>query len=131
MAKITREMMEELFPDWYVSECNYANNENGFEFSTHLPAGEEVLLDVYGETFDDMARNVERYYNDFDPEDHAAQIYHAKHYGTPDQQSFFASAPDSLEALLEDARWIDNIYYAVYSTLCKAYEEGIGDGDDD
>ncbi len=131
MAKITKETMKKLFPDWHVSECQYSNNENGFELSTHSPAGEEVLLDVYGETLYDMVRNVVHYYDDFDPEDHAAQIYHAKHYGTEDEQRFYSDAPGGLEELLEDAKWIDNIYYSVYETLCKAYDEGIGDGDDE
>ena len=130
MAKITKETMEKLFPDWHVSECNYDNYEKGFEFSMHSPAGEEFLIDVCGETFCDMARNVEDYYNGFDADDHAAQIYHAKHYGSEDEQRFYASAPDSLQDLIEDARWIDSRIWDVREVLWNEWQKQ-EDGDDD
>ena len=126
MAKVTKERLDELFPDWEVSSCS----DWGFELSSHSPAGENVLMSLDGDTFDEMARFAESYYNDFDPQDHAAQIYHAKHYGTQDEQRFYAGAPDGLEDLLEDAKAIDEMYYSVYQKLCKAYKEGQDDGDD-
>ena len=113
MAKVTKERLDELFPDWEVSSCS----DWGFELSSHSPAGENVLMSLDGDTFDEMARFAESYYNDFDPQDHAAQIYHAKHYGTQDEQRFYAGAPDGLEDLLEDAKAIDEMYYSVYQKL--------------
>ena len=126
MKKITKEMIEGLFPDWEVSSCG----DGGFELSSHSPAGENVVMSIVGDTFDEMARYAGSYYDDFDSQDHAAQIYHAKHYGTEDEQRFYAEAPGDLEDLLEDAKAIDEMYYYVYQKLCKAYEEGQDDGDD-
>ena len=126
MKKITKEMIEGLFPDWDVICCD----DWGFELSSHSPAGENVIMSLDGDTFDKMARFAASYYDDFDPQDHAAQIYHAKHYGTKDEQRFYAGAPDDLENLLEDAKAIDEMYYSVYQKLCKAYEEDQDDGDD-
>ena len=128
MAKITKEMLEKLLPDWSVS---IDVDGYSFELETHSPSGEDVLLTIQGDTFEEMAKSVEEYYNDFDPEDHAAVIYHAKHYGTPEEQRFYASAPGGLEELLVDARWIDNAYWQVLEVLRKEYENGADDVDDE
>ena len=119
MKKITREKMESLFPDWDVSSFG----DGDFELSSHSPAGENVIMSLAGDTFDEMARLAASYYDDFDPQDHAAQIYHAKHYGSEDEQRFYAGAPADLEDLLEDAKAIDEMYYAVYTALIRAWEE--------
>lgn len=126
MAKVTKERLESILPDWEVSPCS----DRVFDLSSYSPAGENIIMSIVGDTFDEMARFAESYYNNFDPQDHASQIYHAKHYGSEDEQRFYAGAPDDLEALLEDAKAIDEMYYSVYQTLCKAYNEGSGDGDD-
>jgi hypothetical protein len=126
MKKITKEKLENILSDWDVSSCG----DGDFELSSHSPAGENVVMSLVGDTFYDMARFASSYYDDFDPQDHAAQIYHAKHYGTAEEQRFFAGAPDDLEDLLEDAKAIDEMYYSVYQKLCKAYEEDQDDGDD-
>ena len=126
MAKVTKERLESILPDWEVSSCS----DGDFELSSYSPAGENIVMSLDGDTLDEMARFAESYYNDFDPQDHAAQIYHAKHYGSADEQRFYAGAPDDLEDLLEDAKAIDEMYYSVYQTLCKAYNEDLGDGDD-
>ena len=128
MARITKEMLEKLLPDWSVS---IDVDGYSFELETHSPSGEDVLLTIQGYTFEEMEKSVEEYYDDFDPEDHAAVIYHAKHYGTPEEQRFYASAPEGLEELLVDARWIDNAYWQVREVLRKEYENGADDGDDE
>ena len=125
MAKVTKELLEKMFPDWEVS-----GEEGSFDLSSHSNAGENVVIPIMGDTLYDMASYVETIYNDFDPQDHAAQIYHAKHYGSADEQRFYAGAPGDLEDLIADAKEIDEMYYAVYQTLCKAYNEDLGDGDD-
>ena len=104
MAKVTKEWLESILPDWEVSSCG----DGDFELSSYSPAGENIVMSLDGDTFDEMARFAEGYYNDFDP----------------------AGAPDDLEDLLEDAKAIDEMYYSVYQKLCKAYEEGHDDGDD-
>ena len=127
MAKITKEILEKLLPDWGVTQYE----DGSFELETHSPEGEDVLLTLQGDTFEEMTRFVEGYYDDFDPDDHAAQIYHAKHYGTAEEQRFYAPAPESLEDLLEDARWIDNAYWQVREKLLEASQKEEDDGDDD
>lgn len=125
-GKVTKELLESILPDWEVSSYG----DGGFELSSYSPAGENILMSLVGDTLDDMARFAESYYNDFDPQDHAAKIYHAKHYGTADEQRFYASAPEDLKDLIEDAEDIDNMYYSVYLALCEKYKEDSGDGDD-
>ena len=124
--KATRELIEKALPGWEVVE----GEDGEFDISSYSPAGENVVMSLVGDTFDDMARSAEDYYNDFDPQDHAAQIYHAKHYGTEDEKRFYAGALGDLEDLLKDAKAIDKMYYSVYQNLSKAYEEGQDDGDD-
>lgn len=116
--KITKELLEKIVPDWIVHEF-----EGQFELTRHSPAGEEILVSLEGETLKEMGDYASSYYDDFDREDHAAMIYHAKHYGTEEQKRYFASAPEGLEELLEDAKAIDEMYYQVGKALRDAAEE--------
>lgn len=113
--KMTEQRLGELLPDWKV----YVSGED-VELTRHSPAGEEVCVSLKLGTAAAMANQASAYYDDFDPDDHAAQIYHAKHYGSDDQQRFYAGAPDSLEDLVADAHAIDNLYYGVYEALKNA-----------
>ena len=124
--KVTKEILESILPDWDVSQLS----ETSFDITRHSPAGEEVVMSLQGENLGDMATFAENYYNDFDADDHAAVIYHLKHYGTPDEQRFYASAPGDIDDLLRDSRTIDNGYYEVYSKLREAWDEEDDDGDD-
>ena len=126
MAKVTKERLESILPDWDVSSCS----DGDFELSSHSPEGENVIMSLEGDTLDEMARFAESYYNDFDPQDHAAQIYHAKHYGSADEQRFYAGAPGDLEDLIADAKEIDEMYYAVYQALYSAWQKEKDDGND-
>lgn len=126
MAKITKERIEGLLPDWDVTKYS----DTSYDISRHSPAGEEVVMSLQGENLGEMATFAVNYYNDFDADDHAAVIYHLKHYGTPDEQKFYASAPGDIYDLLRDARTIDNWYYEVYSKLREAWDEEDDDGDD-
>ena len=124
--KVTKEILESILPDWDVSQLS----ETSFDITRHSPAGEEVVMSLQGENLGDMATFAENYYNDFDADDHAAVIYHLKHYGTPDEQRFYASAPGDIDDLLRDSRTIDNWYYEVYSKLREAWDEEDDDGDE-
>lgn len=124
--KVTKEILESILPDWEVSNLT----ETRFDITRHSPAGEEVVMSLQGENLGEMATFAENYYDDFDADDHAAVIYHLKHYGTPEEQKFYASAPRDIDDLLRDARTIDNWYYEVYSRLRDAWDEEEDDGDD-
>lgn len=124
--KVTKEILESILPDWDVSQLS----ETSFDITRHSPTGEEVVMSLQGENLGEMATFAENYYDDFDADDHAAVIYHLKHYGTPEEQKFYASAPGDIDDLLRDSRTIDNWYYEVYSKLREAWDKGDDDGDD-
>lgn len=110
--KMTEIRIRDILPDWKV----YVSGED-VELTRHSPAGEEVCVSLKLGTAEEIANQASVYYDDFDPDDHAAQIYHEKHYGTDEQKRYYASAPDSLEDLVSDAHAIDNMYYAVGKAL--------------
>lgn len=114
--KITIQSLEKRLDGWSV----YGSVEEGFELSGYSPAGENIILDLRGKTLDEMADYLEQYYESFDPDDHAAQIYHEKHYGTEDMQRFYASAPDDLTDLLDDAHAIEDMISDVIGKLRRA-----------
>lgn len=117
--EVTRNRLKKILPDWEV----FQHSESSFDISRHSPKGEEVLMSLQGFNLGEMAKSASEYYDNFDAEDHAAVIYHLKHYGTPDEQKFYASAPGDIDDLLVDARTIDNWYYEVYKALWKAWQE--------
>ena len=125
-GKVTKELLDGLLPDWDVTKFS----DTSYDISRHSPAGEEVVMSLQGENLGEMATCAEEYYNGFDADDHAAVIYHQKHYGTPDEQRFYASAPGDLSDLIEDARIIDNWYYEVGHALRRAWEKEEDRGDD-
>ena len=113
---VSEELLQRVLPEWHV----YAEADDMFELSRHSPLGEEILLDVQGKTLDELADSAFQYYDDFDADDHASEIYHAKHHGDENARRFYASAPDDLGMLLKDARDIDNMYYEVGDKLRQA-----------
>lgn len=115
--KVTKEMLQGILKDWRVVAYD---DDGSFDVSQHSPEGEEIVMSLQGETLEDMAHFVEEYRRDYDAGDHAAQIYHAKHYGSADEQRFFASAPESLEDLLKDAKAIDKMYQSLAKKLASA-----------
>ena len=114
---VTKEMLEKILKDWRVRAYD---DEGSFDLSQHSPEGEEVFISLQGRTLDEMADSVEEYRRDYDADDHAAQIYHAKHYGSADEQRFFAPAPESLEDLIKDAKAIDRMYQSLARKLRSA-----------
>lgn len=119
---VSEELLKKVLPEWNVS----AETDGMFELSRHSPQGEEVLLDLQGETLDELSDSAFACYDDFDADDHAAEIYHAKHHGDENERRFYASAPDDLEALMKDARAIDEMYYDAGDRLRAASIENEG-----
>lgn len=111
--KVTKEDLEILLPEWEISEC-----DGSFEASTHSPEGEEVILCLGGGSLKEMGEMARTEWEGFDPCDHAAVIYHEKHYGSDSQREFYASAPSNLRDLIDDAEWIAKAYQDAYSSLC-------------
>lgn len=117
---VSKEKLEKLLKFWKVDECRFGRDEPGFELSRHSPEGEEVFMALYGDTIEEMANVALATATDFDPDNHAAVIYHAEQYGSADDKRFYADAPDSLEDLLHDARWIKRAYLDVAKTLARS-----------
>lgn len=86
-------MLKELF----VKICekqgwNVAEFSGGYELSKYSPMGEDFSFFI-GEN--DIKSGVQDYYEDFDPEEHAAKLFNAKRRGV-------GSVPGSLRNLLDD-----------------------------
>lgn len=113
---VTREQLVKILPDWKVMQCN----DSSFDVKSQSPDGEDVFAALHGDTLGELAKSASGYYDSFDADEHAAQIYHAKHYGTQDQRRLYADASDSLGELLDDAKAIDNMYYELYRSLMNA-----------
>lgn len=116
---ITKEYLDSLVGyDWSVDKCG-----DEFELSGHSPAGENVVVTLSGKTLKELIASVKSELDGFNPEDHAARIYHAKHYGTEDARRFYAGAPDDLQDLIEDANAIVEMYGDLINALEDAVEE--------
>lgn len=88
-----------------VKICGTSDQSDGYfvtelEFYSNL--GEDVIVSIFhNNTTDDFVSNLESYYNNFDPEEHAAMWYAAK--------DKVPGVPHSLRALLEDADGIKKV----------------------
>jgi hypothetical protein len=103
-------------PNWSVS----GSPAEGWDFECYSPQGEDVIFSVTGRTMREIAEDARQGAEAFDAEEHAAAILIAKRTGEEDMRRYYASAPDSLRALLEDADWIDAAQAALASELEKA-----------
>lgn len=90
-----REICESL--EWAVTECD----DGTVELEKYSPAGEDFIITVNAE---DFAREVERYADDFDADDHIAMWIEAKKNGTagvPSTRELVHDAEDIQEMLNE------------------------------
>lgn len=90
-----------------LSEYKVSVGDDGVEVEFWSPAGEDMRITLNGNSLDALAEDAGMEWELFDADDHAAQIYHKKYYGTENEQRFYASAPETLEELLEDAKAIE------------------------
>jgi hypothetical protein len=100
-----------------LTDCKVMGCGSDFEVEWWSPADEDVIISLHGESLRELADSAKEAYDDFDPDDHAAIIYHAKHYGSADQQRFYARAPSELTDLVEDAEEINSFYKDVWERL--------------
>lgn len=98
-------------------------DDEGVDVEFWSPVGEDMPEYLRGKTLRELAADAREAYEAFDADDHAAQIYHAMHYGTVDQQRFYAGMPESLEDLLEDAKAIKQTLKDIVDKLEKAAEK--------
>lgn len=90
-----------------------------FEIVGMTPGGDLIVVPVKGDIFG-MAGCVRRIYSGFSPDDHAAMIYHVKHFGSADDREKYKSLPDGLEDLLNDAKFIDCTLGKLFDALLEA-----------
>ena len=104
--------------DWRVYDCG----EDGgcFELEQWSDAGEDVITTLRGATLAELAADAREAYENFDADEHAAQIYLAKREGDEDARRFYAAAPDTMRELLADARNIKAMHKWVWQTLDRA-----------
>ena len=90
-----RDICESL--EWAVTECD----DGTVELEKYSPAGEDFIITVNAE---DFVREVERYADDFDVDDHIAMWIEAKKNGTagvPSTRELVHDAEDIQEMLNE------------------------------
>lgn len=103
---------------WSYDEIDYANNEGGYEFFQYSPAGEDFSFSAcYGdkglsddEKGNNLIKDIESYYNGFDPEEHAEMWIEGRGQN---------GAPSSIRALIDDADAIDNMISELVDELNK------------
>lgn len=105
------------------SDYKVSFDDEGVTVEFWSPVGEDMPEYFRGKTLRELAADAREAYEAFDANDHAAQIYHAMHYGTEDQQRFYAGMPESLEDLLEDAEAIKQTFKDIVDKLEKAAEK--------
>ena len=117
LEKIVESLEGSTGATWSVCDCG----DGDFEFSTYSPAGENIIITLYGETLAGLAESAAEAVEAFDADGHAAEIYYLKHEGHDYQRKYYASAPDSLRKLLEDAEAIKTLY----KSLCDALKAAV------
>ena len=119
MTKKERQLtarMGALLKDWRIMPCgNYC-----WEVENWSPCDEDIIITLRGKTLGELAHDAEEAWENFDADEHAAEILTAKRGGDEAARRFYAAAPDSLSELLKDAEAIDAMYKAVYVTLDNA-----------
>ena len=116
LEKIVSALGKSTGAAWHVYDCGDGNKE----FSTYSPAGENVIITIYGETVAALAEYAKESWDLFDADEHASEILIAKRSGDKDKERFYAAAPDSLRELLEDAEAIKALYKSLYDALTAA-----------
>ena len=100
---------EEL--DWNVTV-----EKKEWTFQQHSPAGEDFFFYITVENLKDLWREVRRYANDFDPDEHIEMWVEAKQHGR--------EGIPSIRELVEDADEIDKMLDALADALYEVTEEG-------
>ena len=116
LEKIIDKLESDTGATWSVYDCGGGS----FEISTYSPAGENMIISLDGSTLAELANDIQEARENFDAEEHAAQILVAKRAGTKEAKRFYAAAPDSLRDLLEDAEAIAGLYKALENELKAA-----------
>lgn len=116
LEKIAAALENETGAGWKVYDCG----EGNYELSTYSPAGENVVITLYGETLAGIAENAGEAFDAFDADGHAAEIYYLKHEGHDYQREFYAGAPDNLRELLEDAEAIKTMIFGALRDALEA-----------
>ena len=95
---LTKKRIEEaaeqmdMMVEFYTQPGDCGEEEKYVEFEFCSPAGEDVIWTEFYDKLDDIPDKLTERYHDFDPEDHAAEWYHAGR-----------GEPSSLAVLLDDA----------------------------
>ena len=103
-------------------DCKVSFDEDGVQVEFWSPAGEDMPIYIRGNTIEELAADARDVCDGFDADGHAAQIYHAKHYGDEETQRFYAGAPESLEDLMEDARAIKKSLEDIADKLGRCFK---------
>ena len=70
------------------SDYKVSFESEGVSVEFWSPADEDMPTYIRGNTIEELAADARKLYDSFDAEGHAAQIYHAKHYGNEETRRF-------------------------------------------
>ena len=112
---ITNEELSQILPDYRVMGEN-----PDFDVEWFSPAGEDVIAALHGNSLRELTNAAMTVWADFDPDDHACQIYHAKHYGSLEDKRFYSRAPATLDELREDANCIKSFFKDTWDKIAVA-----------
>lgn len=113
--KSTKELLENLLDEGNWRVYDYGNNT--YDLENWSNAGENVIIFLSGANLSELAADAYSAWDNFNADEHAAEILLAKRCGDEHQRNFYAAAPDSLTELLCDANDIKDMYEWVYKTL--------------
>ena len=98
---------------WWYNICD----DGLIEIGKYSPAGEDFSFDIEGK---DIAAEVQQYYEDFDPDEHAKMWVEA--------MDRVQGVPQSVRTLIDDAEAIDDMLMelakAIEETEVKAWTDG-------
>jgi hypothetical protein len=110
-----KKLLEKLLGDkgWRVYDCG----GNDFELSNWSNAGENVIISIRGENLSELVADARSAWENFNADEHAAEILIAKRSVDKRKRDYYAAAPDTLTELLRDANHIKSMHNYVYRRL--------------
>lgn len=118
LDKIMDALADKTDATWSCYDCD----EDGgcYEISTYSPEGENVIITIRGDSLAKLAKDAKEAWDNFDADEHAAEIICAKRSGSKHEREYYAAAPDNLRDLMKDAEAIKAMYKALHDALLDA-----------
>ena len=118
--KQMEKLLDKVTEKYDLSYSLNGNEKDGYniEIEYWSDLGEDVLIYLHLEelSFEELLKEMSEYYNSFDAEDHATELYNL--HGS-------RGTPTSLRLLLQDADEQEEMLKNIYNTMFEIYYEKI------